>query len=456
MFISERVTLKVSQLVSPRSWRLGGELFWVGLGQAIAALGAVVGVRLLTGVLPPHVYGELALGMTIATLVQQTILSPLSGASLRFFAPAREANQLRYYFHGVSKLLSQGTVLLVTVAGALSMGLWISGHGKWLGLTISAFLFALLSGYSSVLDGMQNAARQRVVVAWHGGLASWLRFLTAVALIGVLGAFSQVAMFGYALASVVVLGSQFWFFRRQIYSLTTVQPTIVSSDYESWTKQMRNYAWPFATWGLFTWAQMASDRWALQMFTTTSDVGMYAVLYQLGYYPITLLSVLVMQLITPVLFSQGGDGSDSARMQSVRRLNNLLILGTLFLTVLGTLSVFLFHQLIFLLLVAPEYHGISFLLPWMVLSGGIFASGQVASLLLMTNVNTQHLIAPKIVTALLGVVLNFVGAYALGLQGVVFVNLLFSVVYCMWILHLTQKVREKRNSVVGGGCAPPI
>jgi O-antigen/teichoic acid export membrane protein len=143
-------------------------------------------------------------------------------------------------------------------------------------------------------------------------------------------------------------------------------------------------------------------------------------------------------------------------MQSVRRLNNLLILGTLFLTVLGTLSVFLFHQLIFLLLVAPEYHGISFLLPWMVLSGGIFASGQVASLLLMTNVNTQHLIAPKIVTALLGVVLNFVGAYALGLQGVVFVNLLFSVVYCMWILHLTQKVREKRNSVVGGGCAPPI
>src|SRR5438874_2297495 len=52
---------------------------------------------------------------------------------------------------------------------------------------------------------------------------------------------------------------------------------------------MRGYAWPFAAWGIFTWMQTASDRWALQG-RGTSEVGFYAALYQLGYYPMTLLS----------------------------------------------------------------------------------------------------------------------------------------------------------------------
>jgi hypothetical protein len=42
--------------------------------------------------------------------------------------------------------------------------------------------------------------------------------------------------------------------------------------------------------GLFTWLQLASDRWALNAFTSVADVGGYAVLYRMGYAPF-LLSV---------------------------------------------------------------------------------------------------------------------------------------------------------------------
>jgi O-antigen/teichoic acid export membrane protein len=433
--------LKVFAISSPafaHFQKLGREFFWIGLGQGLAALGGIVGVRLLTNMLDPTSYGELALGMTVATLVQQLALGPLSGAFLRFFAPSYEANQLGAYLRGVQVLLGRVTIILLAVGGLFSLGLWAFGYTEWLALALAALIFSLFFGYNAVLNGMQNAARQRVVVAWHQGLGQWLRFLIAVALMAVLGAFSSVAMIGYALAFVVVLSSQLLFFRRKILPISISQPAVESDDVGDWTRKMLGYAWPFATWGLFTWAQMSSDRWALQAFGVTSDVGFYAVLYQLGYYPITLLSGLIVQLVAPILFDRAGDGADSARLNHTHQMNNLVLIGAALLTVLGTIFTFLLHTQIFSLLVALEFREVSFLLPWMVLSGGLFACGQVAVLSVLSGVNPRGLVMPKIVTALLGITLNFTGAYWLGLRGVVFANVTFSLVYLIWILYLAR------------------
>ena len=85
--------------------RLAQEFLWVGLGQAAATLGGLAGVSLLTRALAPERYGELALGMTVAALTQQVVLGPVSGALLRFFAPAAEAGQLNAYLKGARHLL---------------------------------------------------------------------------------------------------------------------------------------------------------------------------------------------------------------------------------------------------------------------------------------------------------------------------------------------------------------
>src|SRR5439155_11689793 len=121
--------------------------------------------------------GELALGMTVAALTQQVVLGPVSGALLRFFAPAAEAGQLNAYLKGARHLLIGATFLLLGLGTLLGLALWRNGQVKWLGLMTAAFSFSLFSGYNSAMDGVQNAARQRAVVAWHQGLGQWLRFL---------------------------------------------------------------------------------------------------------------------------------------------------------------------------------------------------------------------------------------------------------------------------------------
>ncbi|MCC6206727.1 MAG: oligosaccharide flippase family protein, partial [Gammaproteobacteria bacterium] len=202
--------------LSNRFLRLSREGFWIVTGQIAAIVGALVGVRILTELLEPTAYGELALGMTIATLVNQTILGPISQGASRFYAPAMEQGDIPGYLQVVKRLVTLAagvTFMLILVA---AIGLVVAGKYDWLAITVAAFVFAILGGCNSVLNGIQNAARQRSVVAIHQGMIAWARFLIAAGLIVLLGASSANAMYGYVLATLLVLGSQALFIRRII------------------------------------------------------------------------------------------------------------------------------------------------------------------------------------------------------------------------------------------------
>ena len=413
------------------------------LGQGCAIIGAIVGVRLLTNVLSPEVYGELALGVTVAALTNQMVTGPLNNAFMRFYSPALEVSQLRSFFLGMKKWLTISSLLLVAAFGAIASTLFVMGYIKWFSIILSAFCLALISGFNSALDCIQNAARQRAIVALHQGMGQILKFLMAVALVGILGIFSSVAILGYALAALVILFSQYLFFRRRILSLSRSEIAPAPDDANDWSRRMVAYAWPFATWGLFTWAQMASDRWSLQIFSTTRDVRFYAVLFQLGYYPMIMSSGFLSQLITPILFSKAGDCTDPSRMYYVSRLNNRVVFLTLLLSVIATILALFFHQQIFSVLVAPEFRNISSLLPVMILAGGLFSTGQMATQIFTVDLNTWVLIKPKVITAIIGIVLNFFGSYYYGLRGVVVSFLAFSSIYLIWILWLTRSNRHE-------------
>lgn len=430
-----------SKLTVEQFQRLGREFFWIGLGQALATLGSLVAVRLLTGVLSPEVYGELALGLTLATLLNQVMLGPLNGAALRFFAPAREAGEPGPFLAALRRLLVKATGVAAALAAGTALALLLAGQTHWLGLGTAAFGFALLSGYNATLNSLQNAARQRTIVAWHQALYAWAHSLAALGLVLWLGVSSAVAMWGYALSTSLVLLSQFWFFRRIMQPASAVEVEETLS--QRWETRMLSYAWPFAAWGIFTWAQMASDRWALQMFSTTQAVGLYAVLYQLGYYPITILTGLMVQLVAPVFFQRAGDASDAARVEQVHTINWWLTMSVLLLTGLATLFAMGLHRFIFHWLVAPDYRDVSSLLPGLVMAGGLFATGQFATISLLSDVETRNLIVPKIVTAIIGVLLNIIGVIHWGLTGVVGAGIVAGAIYLVWILWLVKSRRDQ-------------
>jgi O-antigen/teichoic acid export membrane protein len=232
----------------------------------------------------------------------------------------------------------------------------------------------------------------------------------------------------------MVLASQYLFFHKvtQLHSTGAGENII-------WRQTIFTYSWPFATWGVFTWAQLASDRWALGLFSTTQDVGCYAVLFQLGYYPMSIVTAMALQLLAPIFFERAGDGIISLRNAHVSRLilrTTGMILGLSSIAFFFTL---LFHEQLFHIFAAQEYAGISYLLPWMTLSGGIFAAGQTVSLNLMSQLRTNMMAVAKVATSSFGILLNFIGADFFSSTGIVFANLTFSICYTIWMFMISRK-----------------
>lgn len=423
--------------------RLGREFFWITLGQAAVVAGGLIGLRLFTNYLSPETFGEIALVLTLVTLLNQILLGPLSGATLRFLAPAHEAHQIRAYLTAVRTMTIQVSLLIVGLTAVALLLLLLLNQPTWALLLLITILYALLTGYNQVLNGMQNAMRQRKVVAGHAAAGQWLLILFVLVAIIYGQPTTRYVMLGYLAAAACTLLSQFIFYQRKVGALireeAASQPEPTPETAVTWRQTMRTYALPFAGWGIFTWAQMSSDRWALQLSSGASTVGYFAVLYRLGYYPISLLTSLIVQLLAPVLFQKAGDASDQARMKAIYRTNFWLVLTSLGLTAVAVLLTGWLHEWIFNLFVAPEYHTISWLLPWMVLAGGLFATGQIATIGLLSESESKLLLAPKISTAVLGAILNFATAYAYGLAGVVWASVFTAGLYLLWILHLVQR-----------------
>lgn len=413
--------------------RLSKEGAWIVIGQATAILGALASVRLLTELLDPAAYGELALGLTLASLVNQTVLGPLANGITRFYAPAQERGDLGSYLSAVRGLVLAATAVIVMMILLAGAGLLLAGRMEWIAIASAALIFAGLSGYNAILSGIQNAARQRAIVALHQGIESWARFLLAAALLLWLGATSAVAMAGFALGVTLVLGSQYMFFRKVIHD------DGVAADRGNWQQQIWKYSWPISIFGIFTWMQLASDRWALGLFASTQEVGLYAALFQLGYQPMSIATGMVMQFLLPIFYQRAGDASDDRRNAGVNTLSWRVTGIALGLTGAVFFAALLFHAQIFRILVAAEYASVSHLLPWMLLAGGIFAAGQTLALNLMSQMKTQIMIAPKLMTALLGVALNFAGAYWYGITGIVIAGTLFSLSYLVWMAALAKR-----------------
>ncbi len=428
-------------LRSARPTRFGYELVWVALGLGMATLGGAVGVRAMTGVLSPATYGELTLVVTLSALAHQTILGPLGQAFLRYFAPAHESGRFGAYLRGVWQLTAWAAGIIVTIAFLLVVLLVAVGRRDWVPLVWGTCFLSLVFGIGSSLDGVQNAARQQAVVAWHQGITPWLRFAGALGLVVEFGANAGNALMGYVLGSMAVLVSQILLFWRRILGQHGRRTVVNDSDVAGFVRQMRVYAWPFASWGILAWVQMASDRWALQVFHGARTVGIYAVLYQVGYVPMSMLSGLVLQLIVPVVFSRSGDGTDPHRLRSAHTVNLYGVWGVMLVTGFMTLAALLFRDQILALVAGPAYRVGAVYLPAVVLAGGLFASGQTASLVLMSGTDTRLLVRPKMVTAIAGVLFNVAGAYWYGLQGVVMANVLFGLLYFVWIAVLAWKYR---------------
>ncbi len=410
------------------------EFSYVAFGQGIAFIGALILVRVLTENLPPEEYGYLALSLTLVGLVNQSIMGGITVGIGRFYTVAEQEKAIKGFLREATRVVCYGGTVVVVLGINVLLVLYLNTDTRWMPLTLVAIIFSMLSAVNGVLNSIQNSARQRLPVALHGALDALLKIVFLILFIKAFGPNGTVIISAYCLSLFVVIVSQF-------ITLSKTCGKQLNSQHESgeWAKKIWAFSWPFSIFGIFTWAQQSSDRWALEYFVTSGDVGQYAVLFQIGYTPTVFAVGIITSYLGPIIYQKSGTHKNQWQDIGVHNLTLKVVFITLLLTAVAFVTTVIMHDWIFELLVSYEYRAKSHLLPWMVLSGGIFAASQVLAMKFISEMKSRDLMTVKIVTAIFGMVLNVISVIIAGLDGAVFGLLVFSLSNLLYMLLLSGR-----------------
>jgi O-antigen/teichoic acid export membrane protein len=419
------------------------ELSWVIVGQSLSFTGGILGVKLLTNALPSSEYGELALGISVAGVMNAFGYGPLGQVVLRFYSVCREEGTLSVFFEALKKAHLK-TAILILAAGALftcfASVLWGRAWGT---LVAVAILFGVVSGAQGVMLSLASAMRKRKDAAVAQSADVWLRMICAGVFVLVISSTGWWAIVGYLAGSLLVLSWQLSSSRYEISEGQTDHELVRALE-----KKFLAYGSPFLIYAGIAAVGQYADRWLLQGFWGAREVGIYAALFQVAAAPITFVMAIINQVIIPIVFSRAGNLSRPEGIELGRSLiqrTELLLIG--FFAILTTMM-YLGGRHIVRILTNEEYAESSNV-AWVIMLGlAIFNLGQLSSVFGYSLNRTDIYIWPKTLQGAWLLIFGGVLGARDASKGMALAVLLSSCLYFLHIKLLHARLFSKSPSVM--------
>lgn len=274
------------------------EALWIVGGRVAYGLGGLVGIRLLTAVMDPALYGRYSLVLGYLGLVTGFLLSPIGHAQNRFLHEAAKRNALRPFLAGILKHTTFLAVLGSLPGLPLALNkLGVSSDTAW--VILAGGVVLVVRNFRERQHGAFNTYRWRGRYAVLSGGDAWLCPLLIVGAISLAGASLRSAMLGLAVgATATALAGWPWWRELSRERVSLDQPLATSYDF----RPLWRYALPFS--GVFAlgWVMGVSDRYVIDYFLTEEAVGRYVAGYQVGGAVPMLLIATFFSLVTPIVF----------------------------------------------------------------------------------------------------------------------------------------------------------
>ena len=424
------------------------ELAWVVFGQFLAFSGGIVGIKVLTNMMGPEHYGQLALGLTIAGLVNLFVFGPIGQAITRFFSICRENGQLSFYFATGRRIIVLASIVLVAVLLISVTACYVIFGQQWAILTACALIFGYATGINSSFISLQNAIRQRRIVALHQGMDMWLRMLLAIVAMMLWGESGSVALLGFCIGLLLIILSQYYFAFQdwqisEYFMADSTQNINTSYVYRDFS----NYARSFLYFSAFGAIALYADRWILQGLYGEREVGIYAALYLIANTPVTVLMGLAGQLLLPIIYDQAGDMRCPEKMERSQKTVRLTVLIFSVCMMLLVLITYLFSEPIVILLSNDEFGRFASSL-WVILAGiCLFQLGQLLVMQGLAQARPNIYIIPKLIHAFIFLILTFWLARQYGIQGVGMSLCISSFVYLLLILFANFRLKREIDAL---------
>jgi O-antigen/teichoic acid export membrane protein len=390
-----------------------------------------VGIRLLTQFVSPEVYGSINLLLGVSALVCGILSFPVSQAALRYYPEEAKKDQTSLLRHVANQIVQKRTVLLLAVILIFGAVYSIMTETSfWVFIALAIILIV------DIIRGMQStylaAARRHKVYSLWNVADAWVRPLSVVLVAIFIGTSLQTILFGYVMASAVLL---------VIITIT------VKSEYNSdaqpnslldpeLSKEIRKFALPLLPLIIVGWISGLSDRYIVGGILGLEQVGIYSAVYGLISRPFLMAGAIIEQTLRPVYFEAiaAGNHAHGKKTFSIWIMIAAAVCGV------GIVAVILLRGPIGTLLLAEKYRSGIVLMPWIALGYSLLVMSTVFEKPCYAYKKTRAVLFTQSGSAVASICIAVPMIYKFGLRGAAFSIPLYFGVQLLLSISISRRI----------------
>ncbi|MBM3824637.1 MAG: hypothetical protein FJ404_17425 [Verrucomicrobia bacterium] len=270
------------------------------LNQLVALVLGVVGVAVLTRLVPPEVNGHYQVHFLSLCQLGVLLTHPgLVNHASRYWQ--RESERAGTYSRFLWKeCWLRFTPLLLMVGLAMTMVAWKEGSWWWmLGIPVVAFCNVVVA-LETTARMVVNAGEEHWRVLWLNLAGTATRLGLPLAAAALWGSSLAALGIGFAISSVLMagmigMGLRGWSDAPRAQGVDGI---------EKWHRELVDYGRPFLWLGLGSWMLQFADRWLISMLLGEAKAGLFATASSLSAYVPNVILGAMMQKVFPSIFRE--------------------------------------------------------------------------------------------------------------------------------------------------------
>ena len=417
---------------SPFSRKVMNESFWVISSNLLGLLVTLLTINIITSKLNISQYGSLALILTIQGFFSLVFFGSINNGIFRFSSISIQVKRFETYFRVTLKIGILLGFLAIIVGFIISSVFFLFEYNNLIHPFSVVLATSILLGLGEFILSILLSLRKRKTIFLIKFIESifkisLLLFLTINDYLDVLTIYLLVSLINYLLL--------LYYFKDKIKELSC---SFTKFEYY-WLNKILVYSYPFLLWGIFGWAQQGSLKWALEIFVSRDELGLFNALLQIGYSPVLILFGVLMNFLTPIIFEKINPSSISANSKIFLRKILIFSIFCVFLILAGTMVLIPISPFIVDMLFPIEYISISKYLPLVFLASGLYSTSNFLTNIPFSLNEPKTLLRSSIYSSVIGFVSAFLFIYLFGFIGGIYALLSHSIFY---LFITTLKVRE--------------
>jgi O-antigen/teichoic acid export membrane protein len=361
--------------------QLFGDAFWALFGQLASAIALLAGTRVLTELISPDVFGQVALLNGFVALGVTLFSYPFICAGMRILPECLDKWERTALYELVASLTVRTT--------ALAIGLLMLGGSIYSYFSHSDFGLFMLAGVLLMVTvrrelGIQlliGERKQRDASLWQTS-DSILRPLLAISLIWWIGQKPEWVLLGYILASLV--SNTVWSFVQGSKAGKNKRPSIA----RNFRTDVWAYALPLIPMELIFWVNGLGDRYVIGYLMTAAEVGLYAATYTIINEAFNRSAMVLLRTFQPVYFQSFSQNQSKKGF----RILWIWIACVFALGVVGVSLLLVTRDWLASWALAKSYHSAVELMPAIAVGCALHALGTVVAQPLLANKQTRLLL----------------------------------------------------------------